>query len=131
MRENPDTSLRIMQLLANEDFFPSRLTEQDISRELEVGQVETIHHLYLLADGGFIEAETRRQGFLSGERVVQIGHIYGLTSRGQEYVRQAESRNGKLLTEAKEVLRKAKSALTTQAIAKTLEILTSRSLGGG
>jgi len=130
VRENPDISLRIMQLLANEETFPSRLREHDVSRELELDQAETDYHLYLLDDGGFIEAEIRMQGFLSGERVAQVGHIYGLTARGQEYVRQAESHGGKLLKEAKSMLQKAKSTLTTQAIAEVLKQIALPSLGG-
>ncbi|MCY4648587.1 MAG: hypothetical protein OXE73_17100 [Gammaproteobacteria bacterium] len=130
MRENPDTSLRIMQFLADEDVFPSRATEQDIARTLGVAQQEVDYHLYLCADGGFIRADIELEGYLSGERSIVVGHIYGLTARGQEYVRAAESRDGKLLESAKAMLAKAKSTLTTQAIAETMKMIAEKSFGG-
>ena len=36
MRENPDTSLKLLRLLADEPYYPSRLTPIDIRSQLKI-----------------------------------------------------------------------------------------------
>ena len=36
MRENPDTSLKLLRLLADDPHYPSRLTEQEITSQIGV-----------------------------------------------------------------------------------------------
>ncbi len=40
MRENPDTSLKMLRLLANEERYPSRLTLQDFASQLQITEDE-------------------------------------------------------------------------------------------
>ena len=43
MRKNPDTSLKLLRLLADKPHYPSRLTEQGITSQLGITSQETLY----------------------------------------------------------------------------------------
>ena len=64
MRENPETSLRVLQLLANESAYPSRLTDRDVARNLEISYPEALLHIKCCMDAGLVEATITKGGML-------------------------------------------------------------------
>ena len=62
MRENPDTSLKILRLLADEEHYPSRLTAQDLTSQLGISEDETLLHVQCCVDNDLMDARILNSG---------------------------------------------------------------------
>ena len=102
MRENPDTSLKILRLLADEEHYPSRLTAQDLTSQLGISEDETLLHVQCCVDNDLMDARILNSGTFGDVTARVISQIWGLTSNGQEFVRQADAADGKWWKKAKE-----------------------------
>ena len=116
MRENPDTSLRLLQALADEPCYPSRHRLRTLARELELDQDETLLHLKCCVDHGLVKVRDQR--------------IRRLTGKGQEFVRNAEAEEGKLWERAKDACAQAGVAATTSTLATSMTRLAHAAIEG-
>ena len=108
MRENPDTSLKLLQMLANEPDYPSRLTIRHFADELGVdGDVAELH-LRCCVDHGLVEVRGRTT-------------VVGLTGRGQDFVRNAEAAG--FWERAKEYCRDVGIGATTSTLGQAMSSL--------
>lgn len=90
MRENPDTSLKILRLLADEECYPSQLKGEDIASQLELTKDETLLHVQCCVDNGLMEPKILDTSTFGIWTAREISQIWGLTAEGQEFVHQAE-----------------------------------------
>ena len=120
MRENPDTSLKILRLLADEECYPSQLRGEDIASQLELTKDETLLHVQCCVDNGLMEAKILDAGAFGNWTAREIGQIWGLTAEGQEFVHQAET----WWEKARKQCAEAGIEATTSALAQMMSRLT-------
>ena len=132
MRENPDTSLKILRLLADEEHYPSRLDRQDISNHLNISDAETLLHIKCCVDNDLMDAKIQNHPTANDPTRLLISPILGLTSKGQEFVRQADAADGKWWKKAKERCAEAgvETSISTLSQAMTSLIRTAIESGG-
>lgn len=127
MRENPDTSLKLLQLLADEPHHPSRLTDRDIASQLELTGQEAVLHIQCCVDNGLLDAKLQKLASLDGFRGIHVGTIWGLTALGQDFVRNAEAEG--FWERAKEHCRTVGIGATTSNVAQAMSWLAQQAMG--
>ena len=130
MRENPEISLKVLQLLADEPSFPSRLDDRAVARELQISYAEALLHIKCCMDADLIEANIVEAGTLAYPSNFMIGSIQGLTVTGQDFVRGAEANDGGWWRKAREELDTLRIEATTSAIGQAMQVLTSQAIQG-
>ena len=130
MRENPDTSLKLLRLLADEEHYPSRLTGNHIASQLEITGQETVLYVACCVHNGLMEAGVHKQVRPDG-RAILVGPIWGLTARGQDFVRNAEAAEGTWWRKSKERCARVGVEASTSALAETMASLARAALAGG
>ena len=129
MRENPDTSLKLLRLLADEPHYPSRLTEQEITSQLGITTQETVLHVQCCVENGLMDAQVTKDAVLGpAPPIVTVIRIWGLTAKGQELVRNAE---GKWWKRAKEHCAKVGVEATTTTLSQVMAMLARTALETG
>ena len=118
MRENPDTSLALLQLLADEPRYPSRLTIRHLVDDLGISLDEAELHLKCCVDYGLVDVGDQRT-------------ILGLTGQGQEFVRNADAAEGKWWRKGKELCAKAGVDASTSTLAQAMTSLIQAALQSG
>ena len=132
MRENPDTSLKLLRLLADEEHYPSRLSEQEITSQLGITTQETVLHVQCCVENGLMDAQVTKQAVLGpAPPTMTVIRIWGLTAKGQEYVRNADAAEGKWWRKAKEHCAKVGVEASTPALAEAMAALIRAALVGG
>ena len=130
MRENPDTSLKLLRLLADEDHYPSRLRAEEIPRQLGITGQETLLHINCCVENGLMDADVRSLGAFDGQAIV-VGRIRGLTARGQESVRNADAADGKWWRKATEKCAQEGVDASTSILAEVTALLVRGALLSG
>ena len=129
MRENPDTSLKLLRLLADEPHYPSRLTEQEITSQLGITSQETLLHVQCCLENGLMDAQVVREAVLGpAPPIMTVLRIWGLTAKGRDFVRNAE---GKWWKRAKEHCAKAGVEATTTTLSQVMALLARTALETG
>ena len=131
MRENPDTSLKMLRLLANEEHYPSRLTLQDFTSQLQITEDESLLHIKCCVGNGLMDAKITNAPTLDDPTRLLISPILGLTSKGQEFVRQADGIDGKWWKKAKEHCAQAGVEATTLSLSQAMTGLINMAIKSG
>ena len=131
MRENPDTSLKILRLLADEEDYPSRLRGEEIASQLRISEEETILHVQCCVDNGLMDADILDAGTFGDITARVIGRIWGLTAAGQEFVRQGDADSGKFWKKAREHLAKVGVEATTSTLRQAMQQLVRMAIESG
>ena len=132
MRENPDTSLKLLRLLADEEHYPSRLTEQEITSQLGITSQQTLLHVQCCVENGLMDAKVIREAvFGPAPPIMTVLRIWGLTARGQDFVRNADAADGKFWRKAKEICAKIGVEASTSTLAEVLPSLVRAALLSG
>ena len=126
MRENYETSLAVVKILAADPWYPVGANSPDAIRE-ELGyeyarQQEVTASVVYLHQRGLLDGEVTYQPMLNGPAVVTLV-VYGLSARGQEYLRNAEADGGKWWREALATLKGVGREATTAALEVVMERL--------
>ena len=132
MRENPDTSLKLLRLLADEEHYPSRLTEQEITSQLGITTQQTLLQVQCCVENGLMDAQVTKDAvFGPAPATMTVIRIWGLTARGQDFVRNAEAADGKFWRKAKETCAKMGVEVSTSTLAEVLPPLVRAALLSG
>ena len=129
MREDPDTSLEILRLLADEECYPSQLSGTDIAWQLGLADAEALLHLKYCVDSGLMEYHPDVDAStLNNPCALLPSLVQGLTPGGQDFVRQADAGEGKWWKKAKEQYEKAGVEATTSALSQMMQRLISTAI---
>ena len=131
MRENPDTSLKLLRLLADEECYPSRLSPQDITSKLGVTKEEALLHIKCCVDSGLMDARILNAPTFNDPTRLLISPILGRTSKGQEFVRQADAGGGKWLRRARERCSQMGIEATISTLSQAMPRLISAAIESG
>ena len=103
MRENYETSLAVVKILAADPSYPvGANTPNAILDKLGyeyARQQEVTASVVYLHQRGLLDGKVNHQPLLNGPAVVTVV-VYGLSARGQEYLRNVEAEGGKWFREA-------------------------------
>lgn len=132
MREDPDTSLRLLRLLADEEHYPSRLTEKEITSQLGITSQQTVLHVQCCVENGLMDAKVVREPLLGpAPPVMMVVRIWGLTAAGQDFVRNADAGEGRWWRKAKEKCAEKGVDATTSILAEVTATLVRAALQSG
>ena len=122
MKEDVEITKKIIQVYADEEYFPSRMALDDLRRALaqrgvDVTPDQLAYHLVCAIDAGLFlgEGYEATKFYLSIEYT--IGRIDGLHVRGSDYYHESQS---SLWDKAKQALQERAIPLTTKAMAPML-----------
>ena len=133
MRENYETSLAVVKILAADPSYPvGANTPNAILDKLGyeyARQQEVTASVVYLHQRGLLDGKVNHQPLLNGPAVVTVV-VYGLSARGQEYLRNVEAEGGKWFREALAMLKGVGREVTTGALEGVVERLVAGSVGG-
>ena len=131
MRENPETSLRVLRLLRDEPAYPSQHDERSVARELGISEAKALLHIKCCMEAGLIDAEIGGAGTTDHPSDFFIRWIRGLTVMGQDFVRNADADDGGWWRKALKALKNQGIPATTKAIGQAMQTLTGQAISAG
>ena len=133
MRENPETSLAVLKVLADDPSYPVHTNSVSAIREAlayeYAREPEVTASVVYLEQRGLVRAKVEHRPLLSGPAMVSVT-VYGLSARGQEYLRNAEADDGKWWQHTKALLKDAGREVTTGAMEGAMEMALKMVAGG-